>query len=124
MVSLVGFALFLLFQSPAPADRNAAELARTESLIEQLSEMKAKISALEGQIDSLLKALAEQKGALQNPKTYNALEHVGAAGGADEPDTKKAAIRCAALTTKGSRCTRPAADGSRYCSQHQLARQK
>jgi hypothetical protein len=96
------------------------ELERTDQLIQQLTEMKAKVGAIESQLDTLLTALAEHRGTLVNPKSYNALENLQ-----DAPaDARKATARCAALTSKGSRCTRPAVEGSRYCKQHQMAHTK
>ena len=96
------------------------ELERTDSMIQQLTELKAKVAAIETQIDGLLTALSEQRGALASSKTYNALEHVQDV----QPDAKKTAARCAAVTSKGDRCSRPAIEGSRYCKQHQLAHTK
>ncbi|MCC7156400.1 MAG: hypothetical protein IT161_17620 [Bryobacterales bacterium] len=96
------------------------EIERTESMIQQLTELKAKVSAIESQIDGLIAALSEQRGALASTKSYNALEHVQ-----DSPaDPKKTSVRCAAVTSKGARCSRPAVEGSRYCKQHQLAHAK
>lgn len=104
----------------AAQQKISPELERTESMIQQLTELKAKVTAIESQIDGLITALSEQRGALASTKSYNALEHVQ-----DSPaDQKKAAIRCAAVTSKGGRCSRPAVEGSRYCKQHQLAHAK
>ena len=107
--------LFLLGQQKV-----SPELERTDSMILQLTDLKAKVAAIETQIDGLLAALSEQRGALASSKTYNALEHVQDV----QADSKKATARCAALTSKGDRCTRAALDGSRYCKQHQLAHTK
>lgn len=101
-------------------DKVSPELERTDALIRQLTELKAKVSAIESELDGLLAALAEQRGALASTKSYNALEHVQ-----DSPaDAKKATTRCAAVTSKGDRCSRAAVTGSRYCKQHQLAHMK
>lgn len=97
------------------------ELERTEQIIQALGELKTKVAQIEAEIDVLLKALSEQKGALQNRPAYNALEHIDRP---DAPAAKKAPVRCAAYTNKGERCTRPAVSGSRYCRQHQLANNK
>jgi hypothetical protein len=100
------------------------ELERINSLIEELTALKAQTAAIEGRLETLLRALQEQRGALQaKPTAYDALK--ATAGAADSPaETKPAAVRCAALTASGKRCTRPAMEGSRYCKQHALARQK
>lgn len=100
------------------------ELERINSLIEELTALKAQTSAIEGKLETLLRALQEQRGALQaKPAAYDALKSSPAA--ADPPaDTKPAMVRCGALTSSGKRCTRAAMEGSRYCKQHALARQK
>lgn len=100
------------------------ELERINSLIEELTALKAQTSAIEGKLETLLRALQEQRGALQvKPAAYDALKASSAT--ADSPaDAKPATVRCAALTSSGKRCTRAAMEGSRYCKQHALARQK
>ena len=105
-----------------PAARNP-ELERLNALIEELAALKAQGTALETKIDVLLRAMSEQRGALQaKPASYDALK---AAAAVDSPaDPKPAVVRCAAITSSGKRCTRAAMEGSRYCKQHALARQK
>lgn len=105
-----------------PAARNP-ELERLTALIEELAALKAQATALETKIDVLLRAMSEQRGALRaKPASYDALK---AAAAADSPaDPKPAVVRCAAITSSGKRCTRAAMEGSRYCKQHALARQK
>lgn len=100
------------------------ELERMNALIEELTALKAQAAALETRIDTLLRAMSEQRGALQvKPAAYDALK--ATAGAPDSaPDPKPAVVRCAALTSNGKRCTRAAQEGSRYCKQHALARQK
>jgi len=116
--------VLLLFCALLPGGQNAnpGELERTEQLIQQLSALKAKVAAMEQELDAALKLLAEHKGSIQaGPPAYNALQNIAA----DTPaDTRKATSRCAALTGKGARCSRPAIEGSRYCKQHQLANQR
>jgi hypothetical protein len=106
--------LFLcLLAPPTPA-----ELERTDQLIESVTAMKAKVAALQAEIDNLLRTLSEQRGALQRgPQPFSYLS-------TPEGDTKEAKQRCAANTSAGKRCTRPAESGSRYCWQHQLAHTK
>ncbi len=105
-----------------PEPPKQAELERLNALIEELAALKAQATALETKIDVLLRAMSEQRGALRaKPASYDALK----AAAADSPaDPKPAVVRCAAITSSGKRCTRAAMEGSRYCKQHALARQK
>lgn len=97
------------------------EVERLESLIEELTAMKTQVASLEARIDVILRSLSEQKGALQSkPVAYNALKNLEAS----PADARPPAIRCAALTASGKRCSRAAADGSKYCKQHQIAHSK
>ena len=108
----------LLCAEPPPAP----ELERLDSLVAELITLKSQTAAIEARIDAILRALSEQRGVLQSkPPAFNALR-VSEADPA--PDTKKPLVRCAALTSNGKRCTRAAAEGARYCKQHQLAHQK
>lgn len=98
------------------------ELERLNSMIEELSSLKAQAAAMEAKIDALVRALSEQRGALQaKPVQYDALKTAAVETAADP---KPVTVRCAALTSAGKRCTRAAGEGSRYCKQHALARQK
>lgn len=101
-----------------------AELERVNSLIEELTALKAQTAAVEARLETLLRALQEQRGALQvKPAAYDALKASSVV--ADGPaDAKPVTVRCAALTGSGKRCTRGAMEGSRYCKQHALAKQK
>ncbi len=102
--------------------RTQPEVERLESLIEELTAMKTQVASLEARIDTVLRRLSEQKGALQTkPPAYNALRNIESD---PAPDAKPPAVRCAALTASGKRCTRAAADSSKYCKQHQLAHSK
>jgi hypothetical protein len=97
-------------------------LERLDSLVAELVTLKAQTAAIEARIDVMLRALSEQRGALQSkPQAFNALRVTEADPGSDN---KKPLVRCAALTSSGKRCTRAAGDGSRYCKQHQLAHQR
>ncbi len=98
------------------------EVDRLDTLIQELTSLKTQVSQTEGKIDSLLRALCEQRGSLQNKPVYNALKITPDDGGPVE--TKKPLIRCRALTSSGSRCTRSVLDGQKYCKQHALAHQK
>ena len=120
VICVCALVLSLPAQQPKP-NNNAAELDRIEDIIHQLTEMKTKMAAMETQIDTLLRALSEQKGALQQkPQVYNALAHVESV----EADAATPKTRCAAITASGKRCTRPAKPGSRYCAQHEVAHTK
>lgn len=115
-----------LHAGPAPPAAPAGcpgEAERIGALIEQLTELKSQLAAAEAQVDALLRALSEQKGAVANPPQFDALKQ-GSEPVAGAPDRKPAVVRCAAITTSGKRCTRPAAPGSRYCRQHQMVHQK
>ena len=117
-IALVLLSVSLLAQAPKP---NTAELERLDDLVRQVTEMRAKVAALETQMDTLLRALSEQRGALQQkPQTYNALAHVESV----DPDSTAPKVRCAAMTAQGKRCTRAAKTSSRYCSQHELVHAK
>ncbi|MBI4893092.1 MAG: hypothetical protein HY821_20885 [Acidobacteria bacterium] len=113
----------LAFGAAAAEPPKSAELERLNSLIEELTALKSQAAAIESRIDTLTRALVEQRGALQaRPAAYDALK---ASAAAESPaDAKPPVVRCAALTTEGKRCTRAATEGSKYCKQHQLARQK
>ena len=105
-------------QAQAPA----GERERIEKTLQYATDLKAKLAAMSAELDQFIAELSEQKGALQNtkPAPFGGIADTG--GSAADPARPKAA-RCAAMTAKGARCTRPAAAGSRYCKQHQVARQ-
>ena len=110
-----GFVLLLCLLAPPPN----AELERTDQLIQQVTEMKAKVSALQAEIDALLRTLSEQRGAQQ--KGPQPFAYLTPSEGEGSPKSAAATVRCAANTSNGKRCTRPAEAGSRYCWQHKLA---
>lgn len=108
-----------------PSAPAAGETERLSAIIEELSQLKAQVAAVEQKLETLLRALSEQRGALQNRPAFDILKQSAAAEtAADAPDRKPPVVRCAAITNSGKRCTRPAVPGSRYCRQHQLAHQK
>lgn len=108
---------------PPPAPSCAAEADRITALIEELAQVKAQLADAEARLEKLMRALSEQRGALQNRPAFDAIRQT-AEPAADTPDRKPPAVRCAAITASGKRCTRAAVPGSRYCRQHQLAHQK
>jgi hypothetical protein len=120
-IAILIFVISVLAQAPK---QSPAELERLDDVVRQLTELKAKVAAMDAQLEVLLRALSEQRGALQQkPQVYNALQHVESTV-ASAPDTAAPKSRCAALTANGTRCTRPAKPGNRYCSQHLLAHAK
>lgn len=108
--------------SPPPAAPGEAE--RISALIEELAQLKAQVSAVQERLETLLRQLSEQRGALQNRPAFDALKQQASAAPPDQPDRKPPVVRCAAITNSGKRCSRPAVPGSRYCRQHMLANQK
>lgn len=122
LVALILLFLFYLPAFPQQAQAPPAELERVEHSLQTLADLKTKVAAIEAQIDQLIAELSEQKGAIQNrkPVAFGGLSDAGA-GPADPAKPKS--TRCAAITSKGDRCSRPSVPGSRYCRQHQLAHQ-
>jgi hypothetical protein len=108
---------------PPAASSCAGEADRITALIEELTQVKAQLADAEARLEKLMRALSEQRGALQNRPAYDALKQT-AEPAPDAPDRKPPVVRCAAITNSGKRCSRPAVPGSRYCRQHQLAHQK
>ncbi len=108
---------------PPAASACAGEADRITALIEELTQVKAQLADAEARLERMMRALSEQRGALQNRPSFDALRQT-AEPPADAPDRKPPTVRCAAITNSGKRCTRPAVPGSRYCRQHQLANQK
>ncbi len=122
-------AIILLLTLVRPASSQQAqappgELERVEKTLQYATDLKAKLAAMSAEVDQFIAELSEQKGALQSkkpgPAPFGGIADTG--GAAADPARPKAA-RCAAMTAKGERCTRPAVAGSRYCKQHQVARQ-
>ena len=103
-----------------PADAPNAELERVEKTLQALTELKAKLAASEAEVDRLIAELSEQKGAVQTKKPAAAFGGVLESGASGAEGSKPKAMRCAAITGKGERCTRAAGAGSRYCKQHVL----
>ncbi len=124
-------ALILLFLLAAPAfpqqeQAPPAELERVDQTLQTLAELKAKVAAISAEIDQLIAALSEQRGAIQNrkPAAFGGIGLLGDSSAGPADVAKPKASRCAAITVKGDRCTRSAVAGSRYCRQHQVAHQR
>ncbi len=79
---------------------------------------------MQERLETLLRQLSEQRGALQSRPSFDALKPQALATPPDQPDRRPPVVRCAAITNSGKRCSRPAVAGSRYCRQHMLANQK
>ena len=123
---LVALILLFLFATPAfPQQEQAppAELERVDRTLQTLAELKTKVAEISAQIDQLIAALSEQKGAIQNRKPAP-FGGVGDFSSGPADAAKPKAVRCSAITAKGERCTRSAVPGSRYCKQHLVAHQK
>ncbi len=125
--SLCSVAACLLVLLPVFGDPPAAvseELQLTERTLAELQSLKADVQSLQSRLDVLITALSERRGQLQNvkPIPFGGIAPVSAVP--DRPDTRPATFRCAALTKDGTRCTRPALAGQRYCKQHAPAKQK
>mgnify|MGYP002399911389 CR=1 FL=1 len=122
---LAAVCVFILV--PALGDPPAAiseELQSTERTLAELQSLKAEVQSLQSRLDALIAALSERRGQLQTTKPAAFGGVVPVSNAADRPDAKPPTVRCAALTKDGTRCTRAAMPGQRYCKQHALARQK
>lgn len=122
---LAAVLLLLTLVCPAFAQQPEAkpvpgELERVDQTLQYATSLKAKLAAIEAELDQLIAALSEQKGAIEHakPAPFGGIVDTGPADSA-----RPKAARCAAITAKGERCTRPAVPGSRYCRQHQVAHQ-
>jgi hypothetical protein len=117
--------LLLMLARPATGQQVQAqappgELERVEKTLQYATDLKVKLAAMSAELDQFIAELSEHKGAIQNakPAPFGGLADTGPADAA-----RPKAARCAAMTAKGERCTRPAVAGSRYCKQHQVAHQ-
>ena len=100
-------------QSPPPAASAGKKehLERRAAILRQMAETRAKLSALE--LD--LQLLEESRSAEPTAPPPTAWR--------EEPSTpdgvpKKTSVRCLSVTRDGKRCTRPAEAGTKYCWQH------
>ena len=105
-------------QSPpgAPAANAARKeyLERRAVILRQMAEMKAKLSALELELQLLEESRSAEPAGGQAPTSWR--EEPSAADGG----TKKPLVRCLSVTRDGKRCTRPAEAGGKYCWQHRM----
>jgi hypothetical protein len=111
----------LLLLLPLQAQAPSSEARRLDQTIEAMQAVKQRLNELQTEVDGLLRLLSEHKGALTaQPAPFGGPAATAAA--VIEPDKPRPVSRCAALTKDGSRCTRAALPGARYCRQHGLAR--
>lgn len=125
--SIIAAAACLFILLPVSGDPPASvseDLQFTERTLSELQSLKSDLANLQSRVDILIAALSERKGQLQNARPTPFGGVMPANSAADRPDTKPPTVRCAALTKDGTRCTRPALPGQRYCKQHALAKQK
>ncbi len=125
--SLCSAAACLLILLPVfgdPPATVAEELQFTERTLAELQSLKSDVQSLQSRLDTLITALSERRGQLRNakPVPFGGVAPVSTVP--DRPDSRPPTVRCAALTKDGTRCTRPALPGQRYCKQHVLAKQK
>jgi hypothetical protein len=99
------------------------EAQRIEQTLESLQKVKAQLAELQSEVDGLILKLNEQKGAA-NAAPAAALFGGSPAAASIEPDKPAPQARCAALTKDGTRCTRAAQQGKRYCKQHAYSKSK
>jgi hypothetical protein len=117
--------LLLLCLLLTPCGDPAGEVQWTEQTLARIQELRAKTLALQAELDELILALRERKVALAAYRPPPPPAFGGTADSRpDPPPAKKPVVRCAATTSKGERCSRPATSGQRYCSQHALTRSK
>ena len=100
------------------------EIQFNDRTLAEIQAMKAEIQAIQTRLDALIASFSERRGLLQNAKPAPFGGSVAVPAVADRPDQRPPTVRCAALTKDGTRCTRPAVQGQRYCKQHALAKQK
>ena len=105
--------LLLNAQSPSAATSAAKKeyLERRAAILRQMAETKAKLSALELDLQLLEESRSAEPAA---PPPASWREEPSAPDGV----TKKTSVRCLSVTRDGKRCTRPAEAGTKYCWQH------
>ena len=99
-------------QSPPPTSAAKKEyLERRAAILRQMAETKAKLSALELDLQ-LLEESRSVEPVAPSPTAWR--EEPSALDGVP----KKTSVRCLSVTRDGKRCTRPAEAGTKYCWQH------
>jgi len=114
---LVGLCLGLATgQNPAPSDAGAKKqyVEKRAAILRQMAEIKAKLSALELELQLLEESRTAEPSATPPPSWR---EEPGVAG---DGAAKKPSARCLSVTRNGKRCSRSAEAGGKYCWQHRL----
>ncbi len=99
-------------QPPPVSSAKKEYLERRAVILRQMAEVKAKLAALELDLQLLEESRATDPAAPSAPNSWR--EELGSSDGPG----KKAATRCLSVTRDGKRCTRPAEAGLKYCWQH------
>ena len=98
-------------QSPPASAARKEYLERRTAILRQMAETKAKLSALELDLQLLEESRSAEPVA---PPPTSWREAPSAPDGA----AKKTSVRCLSVTRDGKRCTRTAEAGTKYCWQH------
>lgn len=92
-------------------------LTKRADLLRQMAELRAKLSALEVELQLLEEEKGSQPARPPAPDSWRTSTS-GGGGGGEEERKKTAGPRCQALTRDGKRCIRAAEPGHKYCWQH------
>lgn len=109
--------LTLVFQADVAPKKTSPDeyLKKRAELLRQVGDLKAKLAALEIELQLLEEERAAAAGVAPAPAASTWRD----GGGADP--AKPARARCASITKDGKRCTRAAEPGKKYCWQHATA---
>ncbi len=112
LTTLLLLALASAQSPPPPASAAKKEhLERRAAILRQMAETKAKLSALELDLQ-LLEDSRSAEPVAPPPTAWR--EEPGTSDGV----AKKTSVRCLSVTRDGKRCTRTAEVGTKYCWQH------
>lgn len=100
-------------QTPPVSSAKKEYLERRATILRQMAEVKAKLSALELDLQLLEESRLADPPA---PPLTSWREEAPAPDGS----VRKSTVRCLSFTRDGKRCTRPAEAGGKYCWQHRL----
>jgi len=111
--------LFLILlasgQTSPPANGKKDYVERRAVILRQMAEIRAKLAALELELQLLDEARSAEPGPVTTPPPTAWREEPAASG---EGSVKKSSVRCLSVTRGGKRCTRPAEQGGKFCWQH------
>ena len=96
---------------PSPSAARKEYVERRAAILRQMADTKAKLSALELDLQLLEESRSAEPAA---PPPASWREDPAA----PENAAKKPSARCLSVTRDGKRCTRPAEAGTKYCWQH------